>query len=140
MEAVIGTHFTMGKKIGNGAFGQIFEGTWKDAPNRKAIKVAIKIVSFPIEVNIESRKLREKTKREAIWRASTEFSSIYKVKVRDQSKQLTSINSPIDGIPQVFFFGKESNRFLMIMELMENGDLKGVLRDERPRFVCRNQG
>ena len=30
--------------------------------------------------------------------------------------------------------------FLMIMELMENGDLKSVLRDERPRFVCRNQG
>ena len=51
MEAVIGTHFTMGKKIGNGAFGQIFEGTWQDAPNRKAIKVAIKIVSTRIDIN-----------------------------------------------------------------------------------------
>ena len=46
MEAIIGTQFTMGQKIGNGAFGQVFEGTMKDPANlKKTIKVAIKIVS-----------------------------------------------------------------------------------------------
>ena len=90
MEAVIGTHFTMGKKIGNGAFGQIFEGTWKDAPNRKAapIKVAIKIVSTRNDAKQHNRKPHEKVKPEAISRVSTGFSSIYKVKVSNNSKQL----------------------------------------------------
>ena len=53
MEAVIGTHFTMGKKIGNGAFGQIFEGTWKEGPNKKGIRVAMKIVSILLTVGAQ---------------------------------------------------------------------------------------
>ena len=84
MEAVIGTHFTMGKKIGNGAFGQIFEGTWKEAPNRKAIKVAIKIVSDRLKTNNCYRKSRNKVKHEAIWRVSTKYLNICKVKVSYQ--------------------------------------------------------
>ena len=54
MEAIIGTQFTMGQKIGNGAFGQVFEGTMKDPTNpKKTIHVAIKIVSQPKSNNSE---------------------------------------------------------------------------------------
>ena len=53
MEAIIGTQFTMGQKIGNGAFGQVFEGTMKDPANlKKTIKVAIKIVSQSSFLNL----------------------------------------------------------------------------------------
>ena len=45
MEAQVGTQYTIGQKIGNGAFGQVYEGTWKQPSQKKPIKVAIKIVS-----------------------------------------------------------------------------------------------
>ena len=47
-------------------------------------------------------------------------------------KQLTSNYLLIDGIPQVFFFGKESNRFIMIMELLDR-NLETVFVQEGQR-------
>ena len=47
-------------------------------------------------------------------------------------KQLTPNYLLIDGIPQVFFFGKESNRFIMIMELLDR-NLETVFVQEGQR-------
>ena len=61
MEAIIGTQFTMGQKIGNGAFGQVFEGTMKDPANlKKTIKVAIKIVSQSSFLNLNWKEIERK--------------------------------------------------------------------------------
>ena len=54
------------------------------------------------------------------------------MKVSDKLKQLTSYCLLIDGIPQVFFFGKESNRFIMIMELLDR-NLETVFVQEGQR-------
>jgi len=42
MEAVIGARFTLGKKIGNGAFGAVYEGTCKRTRRKVAIKMEAK--------------------------------------------------------------------------------------------------
>ena len=39
MEAVIGGQYILGKKIGNGAFGTIFEGVQKSSKRKVAIKL-----------------------------------------------------------------------------------------------------
>lgn len=41
MEAIIGGQFILGKKIGNGAFGTIFEGKQKNSKRPVAIKLEI---------------------------------------------------------------------------------------------------
>jgi len=41
MEAVIGAQFILGKKIGNGAFGTIFEGVQKSTKRKVAIKLEL---------------------------------------------------------------------------------------------------
>ena len=61
MEAIIGTQFTMGQKIGNGAFGQVFEGTMKDPTNpKKTIRVAIKIVSQTSQITLNKKEIERK--------------------------------------------------------------------------------
>ena len=41
MEAVLGSHYILGKKIGNGAFGTIFEGVHKQTKRKVAIKLEL---------------------------------------------------------------------------------------------------
>ena len=41
MEAVIGGQYILGKKVGNGAFGTIFEGYDKTSKRKVAIKLEI---------------------------------------------------------------------------------------------------
>ena len=41
MEAVLGSHYILGKKIGNGAFGTIFEGVQKSNKRKVAIKLEL---------------------------------------------------------------------------------------------------
>ena len=51
----------MGQKIGNGAFGQVFEGTMKDPANpKKTIRVAIKIVSLPSFFTFSKKEIERK--------------------------------------------------------------------------------
>ena len=41
MDAILGAQFILGKKIGNGAFGTIFEGVQKNTKRKVAIKLEL---------------------------------------------------------------------------------------------------
>lgn len=58
MEAVIGSCFTLGKKIGNGAFGTIFEGTCKQSKRKVAIKLERARKRKPSNLEIEYKVLK----------------------------------------------------------------------------------
>ena len=53
MEAVIGSQFIIGKKIGNGAFGTIFEGVHKSTRRKVAIKIEVAKLGRPCNLEHE---------------------------------------------------------------------------------------
>ena len=116
----------MGQKIGNGAFGQVFEGTMKDPANlKKTIKVAIKIVSQSSFLNLNWKEIERKE------RSRNNLEAEYKIlkHLQGEGKLLIRIITILEGIPVVYFFGKESNRYIMVMELLDK-NLETVFSQE----------
>ena len=55
MEAILGGQFILGKKVGNGAFGTIFEGVQKQTKRKVAIKLEIAKEGRPCNLEQEYR-------------------------------------------------------------------------------------
>ena len=116
---VVGVHYRVGKKIGEGSFGVIFEGT--NLLNNQ--QVAIKFVRLRRIVNAASTSDRVQEPRKSDAPQLRDEYRTYKILVgcRKHPKQPCAgymIDSRVAGIPNVYYFGQEGLHNILVIDLL----------------------
>ena len=117
---VVGVHYRVGKKIGEGSFGVIFEGT--NLLNNQ--QVAIKFVRVARKLFIRDVKLNAIRNRERAMLLNYEM-NIEPTKYWWDVVGLNHAQSPFSfadklpaGIPNVYYFGQEGLHNILVIDLL----------------------
>ena len=111
---VVGVHYRVGKKIGEGSFGVIFEGTNLLNNTQVAIKFEPRKSDAP--------QLRDEYRTYKILVGCREYNAVSR---RDatgrfhvRARTLTSSLLPSAGIPNVYYFGQEGLHNILVIDLL----------------------
>ena len=115
---VVGVHYRVGKKIGEGSFGVIFEGT--NLLNNQ--QVAIKFVCIaPCRTSLvpSSSVIRNQGKAtHHNYEMNTEPTRYWSAAVSFEPLQPRQILTSTAGIPNVYYFGQEGLHNILVIDLL----------------------